>query len=116
VRGAQPELARDQRRGNGGVHIAVDDHPVRTLALEDRRDAFHDARGLLRMTSRSDAQIDVGLRDREVAKECARQSLVVVLAGVDDDLLDPGDLASRAMYRCEFRKVRPGADDVKQLH
>ena len=69
------------------------------------------------MRSGSDAEVIVGLRDRHLAKEDVRHFLVVVLAGVDEDLPDWTKrmiglivLKSTGYGRC-LDELRTSADD-----
>ena len=115
MRDLDAELRRYEGRGRRGVHIAVDDDPVRHLLDQDRLDALHDARGLRRMAQRADLEVDVGLANAEIVEEGAGQRIIVVLARVHDDLVDTSPLA-RSKDRREFRKVRTCSDHVEKFH
>ena len=56
-----PELHRDERRRERRVDVAGDDHEVRALLLEDRLEALHHPRRLLRVRAGADAEQVVGL-------------------------------------------------------
>ena len=58
---------------------------------------------LLGVRSASDAKRVVGLRQAELAEEDTGQRFVVVLPGVDEDLLVP---------RPQFRRERRGLDEL----
>ena len=61
------------------------------------------------MRPRSDAKLDVGPRDVQLAKEPRRHGIVIVLAGVQQDLpmLSPQERADRR----GFDELRARADD-----
>src|SRR2546429_8571538 len=70
----------------GRVRIAVDQEPVRLLLERDRLDAGEHRSGLGPVAARSDTQVYIGPRDRELAEEQVRHRVVVVLPGVDEEL------------------------------
>src|SRR5581483_10948529 len=111
----EPELRGDQRRRERGVHVAVDDGPIRAVLKQDGLEALHDARGLDRVRRRADVEIDLGRSQTQISKEGRRRRVVVVLACVHNDLVDAHG-SRLARQRSEFREVRPRADDVKKLH
>jgi hypothetical protein len=66
------------------------------------------------MARRADLEIHVRRRNAEVAEEPPRHRVIVVLSGMDDELLDPAPDA-RAIHGSELGKIRPGAYDVKEI-
>ena len=82
-----PELGRDERRGERRVHVAIDDDERR---LE--RPGSTGSRATIRAAvwpawvPGADAQIDVGLRQPRSRKKTSDMAGVVVLAGVDEPL------------------------------
>src|SRR6187397_450487 len=63
----------------------------------------------------ADREIHIGFFDAKIAEKTPRHHVIVMLPGMDDDLFvasGPG----RTMDGRQFRKVRPCADDVKDLH
>ena len=67
------------------------------------------------MASASDREVHVRRRNPERAEESFGEQLVVVLARVHDDLLDPG-AHTGPVHRCKLGEVRACAHDVQQLH
>jgi hypothetical protein len=62
----------------------------------------------------ADAEVVVGLRYGELLEEDLRHAVVIVLAGVDEDLLV--NLAELPRDRSALDELRPGADDRDNLH
>ena len=88
VRERDEQLRAHERRGERGVHVAVDDHQRRSVGDErvlERRPAAPPSG---RPGSRADAEAHVRCGQLEVAEEHVGQARVVVLAGVDDALRD----------------------------
>ena len=63
---------------------------------------------------RAEVELAVGPRDAELAEEHRRQLVVVVLAGVHEQLLVA--LAQRARHRRGLDELRPVPDDREDLH
>jgi hypothetical protein len=63
----------------------------------------------------ADSEINVRRRDSQIAKESIVQRIVVVLAGVHNDLRQ-ASLMAGSMDRRKFRKVRTRTHNVKKLH
>ena len=79
-----PHLRRGQRRRQGRVDVAGDEHQVGRLVDQDRLEALHHPRRLLGVAARADLEHVVGRRHPELLEEDLRHQPVVVLAGVDD--------------------------------
>ena len=98
VEGAQPgldvchrhaQLDRDERSGQRRVDVAVDDDERRLELLEGALEGDEEGRGLAGLAARADAEVEV--RRRAVCRSVKNTSdiaVVVVLAGVDEPLLD----------------------------
>src|SRR5256885_11653406 len=63
------------------------------------------------MAARSDAEVEIGLRQGQVAEEDRRKPVVVVLPGVHQALVD-ATLPQRPHHRGRLHEIRPRADDV----
>ena len=80
-------LRRHQRPGQGGIGVAVDEDRVRCRLGDDRLQAGQHRAGLLGVAAAADAQAVVGCRQAEFDEEVAGKGRVVVLAGIDQDLV-----------------------------
>src|SRR6185437_14467502 len=89
--------------------------PIRALSIEHRLDPLDDSSRLHRVRRGPDYQVDIGLRNPQVAEERARHRIIVVLPGVDDGLHQtcPG---RRAMHWSKLREIGASPDDVQELH
>jgi len=108
------ELRRDERRCQRRVDVAGHEHCVRLLSDEDRFEPLHHARGLLRVRAGADVEKVVRLRHRQVVEEDVRHRGVVVLAGVDQHLVDPAT-PERGDHWSRLHQVRSRADDGQDL-
>ncbi len=114
VRHRDEQLGADERRRQRGVDVAVDDDAVRRsgpgrLCLERHSSAAVWAAWLPEPTP----EVQVRLGQAELLEEDVGQAAVVVLAGVDEALLD----ARRPERGDDGRgldEVRPRADDVDE--
>jgi hypothetical protein len=109
------ELGGDERGRNGGVDIAVDQHPVGRVGFDDRLDALHNLGGLGGVGPGTDAEVRVGSRQVELVEEDARHLLVIVLAGVYELLFGSAGRES-AVDRSRFHEIGACSDDVKNPH
>ena len=111
------QLRRAERRAEGRVDVARDDHQVGALGAQHRLEPLQHARDLLRVASRPDPQQVVGLRHAELLEEDLGHQPVVVLAGVDDRGGPVGKaLPQRRDHRRHLDQVRPGSDYVEDPH
>ena len=78
-------------------------------------DRASDPRPHRRDVARAQVEPVARLGEAELVEEDLRELAVVVLAGVDDDLLDPG-VAERDRERRRLDELRPVADDGEHLH
>ena len=108
------KLRGNNRGSHRGVHITIHDHPVRSLANQHRLDSLHDPCGLRGVSVRADGEIHVGRRDSQIPEERIRHGVVIVLAGVHDQL---GNLRSLTgtMNRRQFGKVWARANNMEKL-
>jgi hypothetical protein len=106
------------RGGDGSrecrVRVAVDEHHVRRELLELRLECGEHARCLARERAVVHAELARGSGHAELLEEDPRQLVVVVLAGVDDQLLvaltqQPGDC-------CRFYELRSITYDGDDAH
>ena len=84
-----------QRAGERGVRVAVDQHPVGAVLVDHRVHRREHAPRLDAVRAGADAEVDVRCGDLQVGEEDVRHQGVVVLAGVDDDVV-VAPAASRA--------------------
>ena len=112
---AHLELCGHERGGDGGVHVAVRQDEVGTDFDDHRLEALHHGRRLLSVGPRPHAEVVVGRRDPQLLEKGVRHVRIVVLAGVDDHMLDPA-LHELAVDGGELHEVRAGADDGEDAH
>src|ERR1700694_355333 len=63
------------------------------------------------MRTRADAQMNIGIRQAQIREETVRHQLVIVLAGMDEDMLNRlAGLCGRAVIRLD------GGNDGGYLH
>ncbi len=109
-------LRRDERACQGRVHVPDDDDEIGTLARDDRFERDHDPRGLLRVGSGADAEMNIGLGKLEIVEEDPRHVLVVVLPRMDQRAFEAAALPELADERRRLHEIRAGADDDGRLH
>ena len=80
-------LGRDGA-GAGGVDVADDDDPVRPPLAQTCLEGDHGAADLLGVRAGADPEVDVRLRDARASKKARGHGAVVVLAGMDEEVLD----------------------------
>ena len=114
VRDRDARLRRGQRAGQCGVRVAVDQDAVRPALGEQRGDRREHPRGLLGVRPAVDAQLQLRARDAELAHEDRRKLVVVVLAGVDEQLVVA--LAQQARHRRRLDELRAVPDDRDDVH
>ena len=110
-----PDRDEELRSGQGGghrrVHVAGDEDDVGLGLQQDRLEALHDRSGLLRVRARPDAERVVRLPHAELLEEDLGHLSVVVLARVDEDVLElvapPTELRGD---RRDLHHVRPRPD------
>ena len=110
------ELGTDQRRGDRRVHVAIDEDEIGLALEQDGLECQHDGGGLLGVGAGTDFQVVVGLRHFQLLEKYVRHGGVVVLPGVDQSLPHSGMRRQRAQDGSGFHEIRPGADDVKNVH
>ena len=105
----------DRVAGDGRVGVAVDQYPVGGELGEHRRRLRPASPGLHAVAARADAQVDVGVGDAEIGEEDVRHVDVVVLAGVNDLVVDADRLEGLG-HRRELHELRTGPDDADDAH
>ena len=111
------EPRRAERRGEGRVDVAGDEHEVGALGAQHRLEPLEHPRRLLAVAAGADAEHVVGLGHAELLEEDLRHRPVVVLAGVDDHRrLGAEALARGRDHRRHLDEVRPRAEDVDDPH
>ena len=98
--------------GERRVGVAVDEHQCRARGGGSRPQSAASIDGDVRG---AEVERDGGLVELELLEEDGRQRGVPVLAGVDDELLDPG-VAERHRERRRLDELGPVADDRQQPH
>ena len=83
-----PRLGRRQRPGEGRVGVAVDERERGLELGQHGLQRRQDARRLGGVRAGSGAQLAGGARHVELLEEDPRELVVVVLAGVDDQLVE----------------------------
>ena len=114
VRKRHVGLGRNEGSGQGRVRVSVDEDDIRPPIGQDRFEADEHRSGLLGVRASADAEHMVGRWEPEFAVEAAGQVIVVVLAGVDEDLL-----VARAQHGRQFGgldQLRPRADNADNSH
>ena len=109
VRDRDPRLRRREAAGERRVRVAVDEHRVRALLGEQGPERGEHPRGLLRVRPRPEAELALGARNPQLVDEHRGQLVVVVLAGVHEDLVVLG--AQRPADGGRLDELRPVADD-----
>jgi hypothetical protein len=107
-------LGGDQRSAEGRVGVPVDEHRVRLLLGDERLEPGHDRRGHHGVAARPGRELVVGRRHVELLEEDLGEPAVVVLAGVDEDLLVA--LAQVARHRGRLHELGPVADHGQDPH
>ena len=105
------QLGRGERRGQGRVDVAGDQHQVGGVLEQVRLDADQHRRRLLGVGAGADAEVGVGLAHPEALDEAARERLVVVLARVQEPDRDPLGFLQRGDHRRRLDEVRPRPHD-----
>jgi hypothetical protein len=94
VAGRDGGLSGRERAGERGVGVAVHEHELGVQVGQNRLQPREDAPGLGGVAPTAGVQLVGRRRHAELVEEDPRQLVVVVLAGVDDDLV--GALAQPA--------------------
>ena len=110
-------LRRGQRRRQGRVDVARDDHQVGPLLGQHRLEPLHHPRRLLGVAAGADLEHVVGRGHAQLLEEDLRHQPVVVLAGVDDRVPSLGQSRPQsADHRRRLDEVGPGPDHVDDAH
>ncbi len=79
--------ALGDERGEAGVGVAEDEHGVGLLGGEELLGLGEHLADLIGEAGAAHAHVDVGIAHAQLAEEHAREAVVVVLAGVDQQVL-----------------------------
>lgn len=109
------QLHSTHRGGEGGVRVAVHEHPVGGVLIEDRIERTKHRTGLYTVASRSDTEVHIRRRNAKVIEEHVREHRVVVLAGVHDHVIDPGGGGCLGNGG-ELDELGASANDADHLH
>ena len=102
-------LGRGQAAGQRRVRVPVDEDDVGALRGDERPQRGEHARRLLGVRAAVDAELALGARDAELGDEDRRQLVVVVLAGVHEQLVVLG--AQQARDGSRLDELGPVSDD-----
>lgn len=111
------KLFGGDRTGRRRVHITHHDDQVWLFSQTDFLELHHDPGRLLGMGSRAHFQVDIGCRHTEIGKEGLAHSLVVVLAGMDENMIECLGVSIHYLDdRRHFHEIRAGAYHVDHFH
>ena len=110
------QLGRHQGCGDRRVDVAIDQYQIGTALLDHLLEGCHDPGGLYRVRRGPDPQIDVRCGQIELLEEYLRHVGIIVLARVDQSLLDAIMFGQATQHRGGLHKVGSGADDVENVH
>lgn len=114
VRHRHVHLRRRERSREGRVRVPVDQDDLRLLFSDHLLDCSEHPAGLDAVAPRTDIEVVVGYWDPEVPEEDLGEPVVVVLAGVDEDLLV--HLPELPRDGSALDELGPGPDDREDLH
>ena len=124
VVGAQPgfdvphddaQLLRRERGGEHRVGVALDQDHVRVLARQHRLHPAHDRGDLIGLRAGADLEVEVGRREIQLAEEHSVHLERIVLAGVEQPIVDAARDAG-AHDRRHLDDLGAGADLDRDLH
>ena len=115
VRQRQAVLRRGECPAEGGVRVAVYQHPVGPLPPEDSVQPGEDAAPSARWPARADAEIELRGRDAEVGKNASGQQMCHN-AGRYARLRARARLHERPVHRRELHELRPRPDHAQYPH
>ena len=116
------QLLGRNRAGQGGVDVPHHHDPVGLFLQQHLLEGDHGLPDLLGMGAGPDLQVDVRVRDAETVEEAFGHAHVVVLAGVDQDVLDGPGGACGVMGRDglhegrDFHEIGASAHDGDDFH
>ena len=111
----QMHLHRREGAGDGRVGVAVDEHPVGGHLLKHRIELFKHATGHEAVGAATDTQVQIRIRDAELDEEGVGHVDVVVLAGVDDLVID--SLGREGLgHRGQLHELGTSPDDAHDAH
>lgn len=100
--------------GHGGVDIPHYDDQIGLFPQADLFEFDHDFGGLFGVGAGTDLQVDIRPGHAQVDEEGAAHLLVVVLAGVDQEMVNPFGIPVHGLDdRGHFHEVRASTNDVK---
>ena len=101
--------------GNGRIGVAVDEHPIRVHLLQHRVELLEHATGHEAVGAATDTQVQIRIRDAELDEEGVGHVDVVVLAGVDDLVID--SLGREGLgHRGQLHELGTSPDDAHDAH
>ena len=115
------ELRRRQRGGEGGVGVTVRHHDVGAARQEGLLDFGEHLAGLAPVAPRPHPEVEGGGRDPKLVEEDVGHGRIVVLTGVDDDVVDRQTapelkLVERANEGRHLDELGPCPDDADHLN
>jgi hypothetical protein len=110
-----PELRSHQTARDRAVHVANDHHGAGIAVACHGLERLHDLGGL-HGGAAAHAQVQIRLGNAQLPEEQVAHVVVVVLAGVHEDRLDPRDVGVGLHQGSDLHQVGPGPDDVEDPH
>ena len=108
---APSKLLGGERCGERRVDIARHEHNIRAEFLQQRLQPLEYPSGPSGVRPRADLGIGVGPGQSQLSEEHPRHRVVIVLPGVDEDVLDVRPFREAAGDGCHLHEVRAGAND-----
>jgi hypothetical protein len=87
MRGRDVELGADDGARQSRIGVAVKQHAIRALLEENNLKAFDHLASLLSVGTGTDAQVGIGRRDTQFGEEDRAHVVVVMLSGVNDQVV-----------------------------
>ena len=109
-------LGAHQSSGDRRVDISIDQHEIGLMLDHHSLESLHYLRGLLRVGSGTNLEIDVGRADSQFLKENVRHVEVVVLASMNDGLANAWISVQSSNDRSNLHEVRSCPNYVNDVH
>lgn len=111
------QLLCGDRARHRGIHIADHDNQVWPFSQTNFLKRHHDPGSLLCMGARTDLKIDIGFRHTEIDKERIAHAFVVMLAGVNENVLNPSGIPVHRLDNWRhFHEIRTRTDYIENFH
>ncbi len=107
MRDSDAELGGDEGAGQRRVHVADDEEPIWAMLHDDRFKSLQDVGRLAGMAAFAATEIDIRLGQPQVGEKRSRHVGVVMLAGMDDETIDPAARVEGRQERGDLHEIRP---------